>query len=242
LIGKFLKTNKNGKRKFPRVTGGCTVREMAELTKKKRGKPRKPVFVVRLADVQKEWNQRLRRAGSPEEKGSKFEISAQRLPWTDRDSYGRKIRPTKVTYGNSWDHKSATLLTAPELSLQETAVDESVVLSVAWMRYLEYMGVIAEALSRKDKGVDLKRLSLEDARSRSGEPPPTIPAELGTPVEFKQRLVDHELEIRRRVDRRQHVIIIRVYPLPPHVDEDLDETQDPRGHWEGLKWLPDPQQ
>ena len=207
---------------------------------KKRGRPRKPVLVIRLADVQQEWEERLRRTGNPKEKHSDYEISEQSLPWTDRESSGRKIRPTKVEFGESSEHRSFTQETDPELShLQEAAADESVALHSAWMRYLEYMNVIAEARSLNDNGAELKQFFEGDARSRSEGKPPKIPAELGTPAEFKKRLADHEMEIRYTVNRRKQVIRIRVYQLPPDEEEDLDETKDPKGHWEGLKWCPD---
>jgi hypothetical protein len=205
---------------------------------KKRGRPRKPVLVVNICDVQSEWNARLKRAGNPLEKASNFEIAESNLPSTERDNWGRKVRPTKVSLGESWKHKSFTQ-PDPLVSLcREAAEDQSVVLSAAWMRYLEYMDVIAEARYHNEKCAVLKQLFLQDARSRSAEQPPEIPAELGTPADFEGRLADHELEIRYEANRREHAISIRVYPLPPHEDEDLDEG-DEKGHWEGLTWFPD---
>ena len=139
------------------------------------------------------------------------------------------------------DHKSATQLTDPLLSsYNEAAADESVVLPTTWLRYLKYMSIIAETLSRNDKGAGLRLMFVEDARSRRYEQPPHIPAELGTPAEFKERVAGHEFEIRKRFSRREHVLAIRVYSLPPDEDEDLDPADEPAGHWEGLKWLPDP--
>jgi hypothetical protein len=81
-------------------------------------------------------------------------------------------------------------------------------------------------------------LALEDARSRHSTRPPVFPAELGTPEEFKKHLADHEMEIRYTASRREQLIRIRVYQLPPDEEEDLDEPNDPKGHWEGLKWFP----
>jgi hypothetical protein len=195
---------------------------------------------MRLADVQPIWEVRLRRAGNPNEISSDFEISEQSLPWTNREPSGRKIRPTKVTYGESSIHQSATQQTDSELSrLQEAAANERIILPTAWQCYLEYMDVVAERLSRKDQGVELKRLALEDARSRSEAPPPEFPEEIGTPAEFRSRLAGHEFEIRTKFNRREHAILIRVYQLPPDEYEDLDASGEPPGHWEGLMWVPD---
>lgn len=211
---------------------------MATQTGKKRGRPRKPIVIVRLADVQPEWEARLKRAGNPPELRSNF-ISDQSLPWTDRDFSGRKIRPTKVQLGESPDHQSATM--SPEaLYAPFLADDEGNALPTAWQRYLEYMDVVAEELSPKDKGAKLKRLALEDARSRRNARPPEFPAELGTPAEFKERLADHEMEIRCTVNRREQVIRIVVYPIPPDEDEDLDPSGEAAGRFEGLRWIPDP--
>jgi hypothetical protein len=214
---------------------------MVKSTGKKRGRPRKPVLVVRLSDVQPGWEARLRRAGLPKEIHRSKELQQDAIPPNERDALGRRIRPTKVVYGESWNHRSVTQKTDPMLSLyEEAAANESTVLSPVWKHYLEYMNVISEARSPKDNGAELKNLFLKDARSRSWEQPPKIPAELGTPAEFKERLADHEMELRYTVNRRETTIRIRVYQLPPHEDEDLDPSEEPAGHWEALKWIPDP--
>lgn len=213
---------------------------MATQTGKKRGRPRKPIVIIRLADVQPEWEARLKRAGNPPELRSNF-VSEQSLPWAERDCWGRKIRPTKVELGESPDHESATM-SPKALYPLFLADDEDNALPTTWQRYLEYMDVVAEELSPKDKGAKLKRLALEGARSRRSARPPEFPAELGTPAEFKKRLADHEMEIRCTANRREQVIRIVVYAIPPDEDEDLDPSEEPAGHWEGLKWIPDPPQ
>lgn len=196
--------------------------------------------VIRLADVQHEWEVRLRRAGLPKEIHRSAEMQQDAIPPSTRDASGRKIRPTKVAYGESWDHWSTTQQTDPVLSLhKEAATEEHAVLPADWKHYLAYMNVIAEAHSPEDNGAGLKSLFLMDARSRLWERAPTVPAALGTPAEFKKRLHDHEMEIRYMVNRRETTIRIRVYELPPDEDEDLDPANEPSGRWEGLKWIPD---
>ncbi|HEX4028937.1 MAG TPA: hypothetical protein VHX20_01155 [Terracidiphilus sp.] len=167
-------------------------------------------------------------------------ISEQSLPWTNREPSGRKTRPTKAVYCESSDHRSATQHTDSELAyLLEAAANEGIVLPAAWRRYLKFMDVVAEKLFPKDGGTELKKLALEDARSRRFDNPPAFPAKVGTPAEFKERLADHTMEIRTRFSRRIKAITIRVYQLPPDVDEYLDPNDDPKGHWEGLSWIPD---
>lgn len=163
------------------------------------------------------------------------------MPWTDREPSGRKTRPKKIIYGESCEHWSTQERNSALSDLKEAAANESIVLSADWHRYLEYVNVIAEELSPTDKGAAFKNLALQDARSRHDSEPSQFPAELGTPAEFKERLAGHEFEIRTRFNRREQVIAIRVYQLPPDEYENLDPSEEPPGHWEGLKWIPDPE-
>jgi hypothetical protein len=136
---------------------------------------------------------------------------------------------------------SITRPRSASLSLKlDCAADEAIVLPAPWLRYLKYMDVVAEARSPKDTGAGLKRLFLEDARSRYWEQPPEIPKQLGTPAEFRERWAHNELEIRLQANRRKHLIRIVVLPIPPDEPEDLDETDEPNGHWAGLTWIPGP--
>jgi hypothetical protein len=214
---------------------------MGKQPAKKRGRPRKLVVEVCLSDAYVRWEPRLRRSKSPALKIKKYEVSEQALPPVNRDPSGRRIRSTANVYGESMDHQSATQQTDVLLSsLYEEASDESVSLPAAWQRYLECMDVVAEELSPSDKGAALKRLALEDARSRRHTKPPEFPSEIGSPQEFRERLAGHEFEVRTRLTRREQVILIRVYQLPPHENEDLDPLDHPAGHWEGLTFVPDP--
>jgi len=214
---------------------------MTKPTGKKRGRPRKVFdWVVRLGEDRSGWNKWLRSVGCPQQLCREKEISEQSLPPRERDTWGRRIRPTRDALGEYVGHESATQRTDPTLHpLLEVADDGSIVLPAVWRRCLEYMNVIAERLSPKDKGAALKRLFLEDARSRSSEPPLEIPAELGTPEELKRRLAWYELEIYLKSNRRDQVIHFVVNQFPPDVEEDLDEADEPKGHWEGLKWFSD---
>jgi hypothetical protein len=140
--------------------------------------------------------------------------------------------------------ESATQRTDELISLhKEAAVNDGIKLSQEWHLYLEYMDVIAEALSPKDKGTTLKQLALADARSRYWEQPPRVfrpmNAPLGTPAELRQKWLYGELDIRTRAgNRREH--IIEIWELPPDEPEDLDGAEGPSGHWDGLTWIPDP--
>jgi hypothetical protein len=208
---------------------------MTKPTGKKRGRPRKmPDFMIHLAEDQEKWNKWLSSMGFPEHSSSTKEILEHRLPDIVNED-GESARPR---IGNRLGDRS---LTQPSDSWYALLLndDAGVPLPAPWLRYLEYVNVVAEYLSPKDKGAAIKKLALEDARSRFRSRPPQFPAELGTPAEFKARLAGHELEIRLRADRRNHVISIRVYQLPPDEQEDLDPSDDPAGHWEGLTWFPE---
>jgi len=209
---------------------------MTKPTGKKRGRPPKmPDFMVRLGEDQDKWNKWLSSMGLPEHSSSTKEILEHRLPDIVNED-GESARPR---IGNRLGDQS---LTQPSDSWYALFVkdNEDVPLPAPWLRYLEYMDVIAEELSPKDKGAALKKIVLEDARSRLNTQPPEFLAEVGTPAEFKERLTGHELELRRRFDHREQVILIRVYQLPPDEKEDLDPPEELEGHWEGLKWIPEP--
>lgn len=210
---------------------------MTKPTGKKRGRPRKlPDFMVRLGEDKEKWDKWLTAMGRPKHSSSPKEVLEHMLPDVRNDD-GKRVRPI---VGDSSGDRS---LTQPSESWYSFALtdNEDVVLPAAWLRYLKYMDVVAEHLSPKDQGAAIKKLAIEDARSRSRSRPSQFPVELGTPAEFKARLAGHELEIRLKADRCNHIISIRFYQLPPDEDEDLDPADEPAGHWEGLKWIPDPQ-
>lgn len=118
--------------------------------------------------------------------------------------------------------------------------DEDSLLATAWARYFRYIDVAAEWLSPDDNGYHVKQFAMEDSYSHRSEWPPEFAAILGrTPAEFKRRLSCGELEISLQTVGRELVICVRECPLPPDEEEDLDPKDDPKGHWEGLKFIPD---
>jgi hypothetical protein len=94
---------------------------------------------------------------------------------------------------------------------QELAVDEKTTLPVQWQRYLEYMYIIAELKSPEDQGAALKKLFLEDARSRHWEQPIDFSC-AGTPAEFRTLCAQYDVEIQLKFP----IINIIGYPLPPY--------------------------
>lgn len=162
------------------------------------------------------------------------------LPPREHDIYGWRTRPTRDIFGESADHQSITQPDDPLTALhREVDADESVSLPAGWKRHLEYMDIIAEVLAPGDKGADLKRFFLEDARSRYWESPPVFPTELGTPSEFRAMCARGEIEIGKHFTRRRQLLTIRLLPIPPDEFEDLDEAGEPAAHWEGRTWIPD---
>ena len=95
---------------------------------------------------------------------------------------------------------------------QKAGADESIVLPAPWLRYLEYMGLIAELQSPEDQGVALKMLMLEDARSRYWEQPIDLSC-AGTPTEFRALCEQSRVEI--ELDAGRRIIKTIGYPLSP---------------------------
>ena len=204
---------------------------MTKPTGKKRGRPRKlPGFIVRLGEDPKKWDEWLFKMGFPKEKGSTKEILEHMLPPIGEDGSGNPAYPR---IGDRLGDRSFTLPSDWFFGPYKSDEDANS------RRYLEYMDVVAEHLSPKDKGAELKRLFREDAWSRQFESRAEIPAGLGTPEDLKRRLAHREVEIRLKSNRREHVICFVIHPIPPDREEDLDEAGEPEGHWEGLKWFPD---
>jgi hypothetical protein len=211
---------------------------MTKPTGKKRGRPPKlPEFMIRLGEDQTKWDKWLTAIGLPKHSSSTKEIPEHMLPQVVNENGESVTWAVGETLGDE-------SLTQPSdswfaLFLKD---EEDVVLPAPWQRHLQYMDVIAEYLYPKDNGANLKRLALQDARSRRGEPATKFPAELGTPEELRRRLAHYELEVRLEFNRREPMIRFVVVPMPPDEDEDLDPSEEPEGHWEGLKWIPDPSQ
>jgi hypothetical protein len=200
---------------------------------------KKDPILVALGNCPEKWNSFLLKTyGLPQTKSTREEVQQDSIRVFDPQSK----RPKPVSLDEAG--LSATQLTDQLTSLHiEASANDGVILSPEWLLYVEYMDVIAEALSPKDNGTALKHLALADARSRHWEQPPRVfhpmNASLGTPSEFRQQWIYGELEIRTRAgNRREH--LIEIWQLPPLEPEDLDEAGEPSGHWEGLTWVPDP--
>lgn len=209
---------------------------------KKRGRPRKLLaFVVALGEDREKWESYLKSVGLPQEKYS-IDFQQDAIPPAQRDARGRRTGPKKEVFGETWGHESVTHNDDALGTLrEESATNEAITLTPEWAEYLGYIGVIAEALSPADNGKVWKELALRDARSRHWESPPEMlqqmSASFGSPIQFRERWLYGELEIRAHArNRREHVI--EIWRLPPQEPEDLEE-EGPVGHWEGLKWISD---
>jgi hypothetical protein len=194
--------------------------------------PKKDPVLVALFKCPEKLNAYLLRTyGLPQEPSSRNEVQQDCLP---RDERGRRLTLDELG-------ESVTQQTDELTSLHhEAGADESIALSPQWLRYLEYMDVIAAALSPKDRGAELKKLFLADARSRYWEHPPEVrvPESL-TPAELWRKWAEHEIDIRPvGSNRRDQIVEIIHYPMPPDEPEDLDPADAPPGHWEGLRWVP----
>lgn len=208
---------------------------------KRRGRPRKLAWVRGIFESEAKREEWFKSVGCPSELPS---IGKQEdaVPAATHDAYGRKVRPTKVAFGESWNHTSITQKTHELLSLhKEAAADERIKLSPAWQRYVDFMGVFADSLpvERREK---VKRLALLEARSRYWETAPDIPAVLGTMAELRARWERGEIWFLHKYTRRHWTIFVEEDPpgMSPDEPEDVDEAGEPSGHWDGLKWTSTP--
>lgn len=76
---------------------------------------------------------------------------------------------------------------------------------------------------------------------------PRIPGELGTPEEFLEQVKEGYLDVYLRCrDRSKQEILIYSTGLREHEESAPDEEElldpegEPKGHWKGLKFIPDP--
>lgn len=201
--------------------------------------PKKDPMLVKLGECPEKWNAFLLKTyGFSQDPSTRKEVQQDSI---------RVIDPVfKRPKPMSLDVVGGLIGSATQTDRMVSVTAEAatnVKLSPEWLRYLEYMDVIAQALSPKDKGAALKQLALMDARSRCREQPPELSRQLdaafGTPAEFQQLWNYGELDIRARAgNRREHVIeITRLPPWDP--EDDPDEAGDPSGHRDGLKGTPE---
>lgn len=196
---------------------------------KKRGRPRKK----RPEETQEYWNKQLHnyRLGMDRAEPEWRVLCCELV-----NEEGRTAPLENMGAGGSVTQQTDALNSL----LYEAASDENIALPARWLHYMEYMEVVAETLSPEDNGSVFKELFLQDARSRHWEQPPDIPPALGSPAGFRLACLRNELEIHLESNRRTHLIKIAVLPIPPDEPEDLNEAEEPPGHWNGLVWIPDP--
>lgn len=168
----------------------------------------------------------LKTYGVPKEPQSRYEVSE--TSFTDRETGLPQSLERTAEQMESVSHTQRTdALTSLHL---ESGENESVKLSPAWLLYLAYWDVVAEALSHKDNGAELKRLTLTDARSRYWEQPPDVlrpmNAALGTPAEFRERWKYRELDIRLRCVANRRTPVIEIWRLTPDEPDDWDEADE----------------
>ena len=202
------------------------------IVSKKRGRPHKLAWVRVIMDPENEGKreQWLASVGCPSELPSQG-VQQDALPATTRDANGRRVRPMKVAFGESWDHASITRQTDERLSLhKESSDDEHVKLSPAWQRYVDFMSIFAESLP-SERCNAVKHGTLLAARSRYWDPAPDVPAVLGTMYELRSRWESGEVWFRRKYTRQDWTIVVEENPpgMPPDEPEDLDQAGEPDG-------------
>jgi len=167
-------------------------------TEKKRGRPPKK----RPEQTQEYWDKQLHN------KQPGLHRAERVLACNFVNENGETVTLESLGSGRSITQQTDTVASAH----QEAGADENIALPAPWLRHLEYMYIIAELKSPEDQGAALKKLMLEDARSRREEQPIDLSC-AGTPAEFRARCEQSRVKIDLDADR--HIINVIGYPLPP---------------------------
>lgn len=199
---------------------------------------RDPILVA-LGACPKKWSQfLLKNYGLPEEPQSRNVVSEAELFDKDRsrasldDFAARQIRLGE-------EPPKGLLKVWAEHSGPESEASEQWRRSQAFMRVMAWIFARENKLGQNERAALLK--NIDDLRPETSLP--VFPEVLGSPDEFFERWKGYEFDVRfSRKSRRTQVFEIRQYRLPPDEPEELDEADEPKGHWEGLKWIPDPRQ
>jgi hypothetical protein len=116
--------------------------------------------------------------------------------------------------------------------------------SEEWKRSQGFFHVMAQIYAHEHKLPKQQReamLKMVD-ELRPGELLVTFASDLGSPENFHYRWEHHEFDVAFESNCRalQRFVITR-YVTPAGLDEpeDLDPAGEPKGHWEGLKFVPD---
>ncbi len=114
--------------------------------------------------------------------------------------------------------------------------------SERWRHSQAFMRVMACVFACQNKLTEPERAELlkhvDDLRPIN--PLPVFDESWGTPEEFLDRWRCHELDV-RFVCKNRGTQMFEVWreSIPPDEPDDWDESEAPRGHWDGLKWTPD---
>lgn len=124
--------------------------------------------------------------------------------------------------------------------------------SQEWKRSAAFLQIIARILLATRNKSRRQRCNLVELRKEVPDFPPSadlprFPEDLGTPEEFFEQWKNGYLDVTLRFrDRSNQEILIYSTGLrehetgAPEEQENLDEAGERKGHWEGLKWIPDP--
>jgi hypothetical protein len=115
-----------------------------------------------------------------------------------------------------------------------------------WKRSQAFMRIMVRIFASKErlpKPELTKLLKVVDDLSPNEPLPRFTPALWGSPKEFLERWRCHEVDMRFvYVNRSSMRFELWAESIPPDAPEDLDEAEEPSGHWDGLKWTPTPTQ
>ena len=202
-------------------------------SRKARGKD---LVILALGDCPENWDGYLLRTyGLPQEPQSRSEISesafvdenGSRTPL--EDVAGHQIRIGE-------EPPSGLLKVWAEHSGLENEPSEDWKRSQAFLRVFTLIYACQMKLPKNERLEMLKKVD----ELRPNVSPGEFPKELGTPEELYRRWRGWEIDVKFvHKNRSNQIIEITQYPMPPDEDEDLDESGEPRGHWDGLTFIPE---
>ncbi len=199
--------------------------------------PKKDPVLVSLGECPEKWNQFLLKTyGLPQEPQARSVFNE-----TDfLDGNGRQIpldhlAARQIKLGE--EPPKGLLKVRCDYSGLENEPTEKWKRSQGFMRAMVWIYASKKKLSKQQRAELLKLVD----ELHPNEYLTVFDESLGTPEEFLDRWAGHQLDV-RFIFKNRSALIFEIWheSIPPDEPEDLDEDGGPSGHWEGLKFIPDP--
>ena len=197
---------------------------------------KKEPIIVALGDSFEKWNGHLLKTyGLPQEPQARNEVSESAFVNKSGVRSPLEVVAARQIRIGEEPPRGLSKVWAQE-SLPESQPSEQ------WKRSQAFVRVFTTIFAHQSKLPECERrelLKMVD-ELRPNEDLGVFPDELGSPEELYRRWQDHEIDVKFVHERRaKQIIRVLSYPMPPDVEEDLDEGGAPRGHWEDLTFIPE---